>query len=73
MKKPLHVFLIAAILLVGVTIGLVFDAGSLERFLEPILAYLAGPGEPRLYLVPVDFDPFDQCSWEKPSPHDLCV
>ena len=44
---------LAAGLLVGVTIGLVFDAGGLERFLEPILVYLSEP-EPEPTLVPVD-------------------
>ena len=72
MKKSLHVFLIAAILLVGVTIGAVFDAGGLERFLEPILVYLFDSPKPP-DLVPVDFDPFDPCLWGETSPKDLCV
>ncbi len=70
--NPLRSLLLAATLLVGVTIGLVFDAGGLERFLEPIVAYLFDPPKP-LSLVPVDFDPFDPCLWGGADPQDLCI
>ncbi len=58
MKMPLRWFLLAVVtFLVGVTIGLEVT-GRLEPFLEPILAFFAGPEEPKFYLVPVDYNPF---------------
>ncbi len=77
MIKPLHSLLLAAVLLAGVTIGLVV-AGSLERFLEPIVSYISGehqqPKPTKLSLVPVDFDPFaDEDPCETNSPHELCI
>ena len=57
MKFP-RILLFVATLLVGIAIGVGltygFDQG-LERFLEPIVAFFY---EPKLYLVPVDFNPF---------------
>ena len=64
-------FILAATLLVGITIGLE-AAGQLEPFLEPILAFFAGPEEPSLYLFPVDYDPFAPC-YGVTDPHDLCI
>ena len=56
--KPLRSLLLAtALIFGGFTIGLEVT-GRLEPFLEPILAFFAGPEEPRFYLVPVDFNPF---------------
>ena len=56
MMKPLRSLLLAAALLVCVTIGLEVT-GRLEPFLEPILVYLFP--EPAVHsLVPVDFNPF---------------
>jgi hypothetical protein len=75
--KPLRNFLLAVTLLVGVMIGVV-AAGSLERFLEPIVSYLSHehqqPKPTKPSLVPVDFDPFaDQDPCETNSPHQLCI
>ena len=67
---------LAVALLAGVTIGMIFDAGGLERFLEPIVVYLFaedGAGASGLSLMEVDFDPFDPCLWGATSPHDLCI
>ena len=50
-------FILAAILLVGVTIGLK-ATGRLEPILEPFLTVFAGPEGSRFYLVPVDYNPF---------------
>ncbi len=64
-------FILAATLLVGVTIGLE-ATGRLEPFLEPILAFFVGSEEPRLFLVPVDYDPFAPC-YGVTDPNDLCI
>ncbi len=71
MMKPLRSLLLAAVLIVGVTIGMGVT-GGLEPFLEPILVHLSPKPKPPS-LVPVDFDPFDPCLWGATSPHDLCV
>ncbi len=54
--KPLRSLLLAAVLLVGVTIGLGI-AGRLEPFFEPILVYFS-PEPQKLWLEPVDYNPF---------------
>ena len=77
MTKPLRSLLLLAALLFG---GLMFGlaaAGSLEPFLEPILALFEKPPK-TLYgpsLIPVDFDPFAPfCVGGRPQPpHDLCI
>lgn len=63
---------VATVLLVGTGIGLAVT-GRLEQFLEPILVYLS-PGPPKLYLVPVDFDPFaEEYICELRLAHNLCI
>ena len=75
--KPLRSLLLAAALLVAVTIGLEVT-GRLEPLLEPIVSYLSHehqqPKPTKPSLVPVDFDPFaDEDPCETNSPHELCI
>jgi hypothetical protein len=61
----------AAILLVSAVVALE-TTGRLEPILEPILVFFVGSEEPRLFLVPVDYDPFAPC-YGVTDPNDLCV
>ncbi len=75
MMKPLRSLLLAAVLLVGIMIGLgVTD--QLEPFLKRILVEVRVlfPEPAKHSLVPVDFNPFaDEDPCETNSPHELCI